>query len=283
MDRTKGIGSSDVPVIMGTVGSLATLYLQKIGELKPEETEVMRWGTVLEDVVAEEWSRRNGVPIRKPDAVPIQGPEDWIFASPDFFTEDGRILEIKTTSIWNIRKYSYQIPESYYYQVLWQMGVTGHRKAVVAALALDERRLYDWEVVFNEDDYQRIYQAARTFWFDHVLKRIPPPSLDGEQPVAGSSALATEEILQLIESYVALGREIAQLEEERELLKKGILAAMGRAETLVTRSGMIVARKSIVTTRRLDTRALQQAHPDIYEAFTQTTTYTRLTIPDLTP
>lgn len=280
MDRTRGIGSSDIPVILGLVpGSLMSLYLEKIGEQRTEETEIMRWGTVLETPIAEEWARRNERSIR-PGGGTYTGEEDWMLATPDFFDDQGRIVEVKTTSYWNVRRYGFSVPDPYYAQVTWQIGVVSKnmpvKRAVVVCFATDRRHLFEWEVEFNEEYFREIQEKARFFWFDHVVARRPPILPEDDVEPADGEVIATDDLIYMIEQYVAIGQEISMLQKDRELLKQGILAAMGPASIVKSKDGAVLARRTRVVQLRFDTKALSKDHPELYAKYLKEISYTTL-------
>ena len=71
--RRNGIGGSDAAAIMGLSPwrTAMDVWLEKTGEFTrdDEENEQMYWGTVLEAVVAEEFTRRTGLKTRRRNAI----------------------------------------------------------------------------------------------------------------------------------------------------------------------------------------------------------------------
>lgn len=66
--RRTGIGGSDVAAVLGLSAfrTPTDVYLDKIGEGKPQEvSESMHFGTILEDVVADEFARRTGMKVQR--------------------------------------------------------------------------------------------------------------------------------------------------------------------------------------------------------------------------
>lgn len=66
--RRTGIGGSDVAAVLGLSAfrTPTDVYLDKIGEGKPQEaTEAMHFGSLLEDIVAQEFSRRTGMKVQR--------------------------------------------------------------------------------------------------------------------------------------------------------------------------------------------------------------------------
>src|SRR5690606_15971722 len=91
--RSQGIGGSDIAAIVGVSpwDTPLSIYLRRVGELpEKEETEAMYWGTVLEEVVAQEYKRRHPeVQVRRVNAV-LQHPE-----TPYFLANIDREIRIK--------------------------------------------------------------------------------------------------------------------------------------------------------------------------------------------
>ena len=67
-ERKKGLGGSDASVVLGLNRrkSRMALFLEKTGQIEPPSAgERAYWGTVLEDIVAQEFVRRSGKKIRR--------------------------------------------------------------------------------------------------------------------------------------------------------------------------------------------------------------------------
>lgn len=147
--RRLGVGGSDVAAILGLskYKSPYQLWLDKTGrsDLEDSTIEPAYWGNMLEDIVAKEYAKRNGVKIQRVNAT-IRNPEhEWMIANidraivnPDIsgnvrikggkLTTD-RILECKTANqylakLWGDEQ-SEQVPDYYLTQVQWYMGNTG--------------------------------------------------------------------------------------------------------------------------------------------------------------
>ena len=67
--RTQGIGGSDVSIIAGInpFRSAYQLWLEKTGQAEPEEaeSEYAHFGTLLEPIVRNEFTRRTGIKVRQ--------------------------------------------------------------------------------------------------------------------------------------------------------------------------------------------------------------------------
>ncbi|MFH1500284.1 MAG: YqaJ viral recombinase family protein, partial [Verrucomicrobiota bacterium] len=105
--RRSGLGGTDVPRILGLAppgwGGEFAVWAEKTGQSGGiDETEAMRWGRLLEPVVAEEWARREDFTVQP--APFVRSAEQWLCGSPDFIVHDGDatvgVLEVKTSSAW---------------------------------------------------------------------------------------------------------------------------------------------------------------------------------------
>lgn len=101
--------------------------------------------------------------------------------------KDGRkgILEIKTTNVMSSRqkeKWNDRIPDNYYCQLMWYMGVTEFQFAKLKAQLRWEingevycqTRHYHIERADVEDDIRYLFQAAERFWNENVIKKQRP-------------------------------------------------------------------------------------------------------------
>src|SRR5206468_2944128 len=102
--RKTGLGSSDAAAVCGVnpYSSAAGVFLEKTGRL-PEvlETEPMRWGTKLEDVIAEAYAEQTGRAVVKAPANLRHETHGFMIANIDRETADSerKIVEIKNVSV----------------------------------------------------------------------------------------------------------------------------------------------------------------------------------------
>ena len=78
LDRSKGIGGSDVGIILGlsTFKTPYQLYLEKIGK-GPEDDKMspaQEWGHRLEPIIRNKFAENNGVKIEAPKTDEIYSP-----------------------------------------------------------------------------------------------------------------------------------------------------------------------------------------------------------------
>src|SRR5690606_23572356 len=179
--RSRGIGGSEIAAIAGVSpwDTPLSVYLRKIGELpEKDETEAMRWGRILEPVVAEEYKRRH--PDRRVERVNavLQHPEvPYFLANVDrrvFGDERGPgVLEVKTSSAWMAGRWREDCPDWVTCQVQWYLGVLGYSWATVAVLigGQDYREI---DIERDDEIIGYLQEIGHRFWREHVEKRVPP-------------------------------------------------------------------------------------------------------------
>lgn len=182
--RRNGIGGSDAGAIMGVSkwSSPLSVYMDKIGKsVEKEETEAMRQGTDLEPYVAERFVRymeeKEGrkVKVRRCNKILVHPDYPWMIANidRDIVGEDAG-LECKTASTMNRCDYAAgNIPETYYYQCLHYMAVTGASHWYLAVLQYS-RDFHVFDIPRNDDRIEMLIQAEEDFWNNHVLAKVPP-------------------------------------------------------------------------------------------------------------
>ncbi len=100
--RQHGLGGSDAPVVLGVspYKTAVELWQEKVGETQPanlDDVEVIEWGNRLEAVVAEAFSDRTGLKLRRRNQTLIDRREPFLLANIDREVV-GRpaVVEIKT-------------------------------------------------------------------------------------------------------------------------------------------------------------------------------------------
>lgn len=145
--RCMGIGGSDASVIAGVnrYRSVFQLWLEKTGQEEPQETdsEYTHFGTVLEPVVKQEFTRRTGLEVRSRRAVLQSSEYPFMLADLDgVIREDGKmcIFEAKTASAYKQEIWEEGVPPEYMFQIQHYMAVTGAEKTYIAALVIQSNQ-----------------------------------------------------------------------------------------------------------------------------------------------
>jgi predicted phage-related endonuclease len=89
------------------------------------------------------------------------------------------VIEAKTSSLasaWGPTDTN-QIPDHVLVQVQFQMGISGAKHAIVAALLSDYRlELRTYHIEFDEDMFNGLCEVVDSFWLHNVESRTPPES-----------------------------------------------------------------------------------------------------------
>lgn len=183
--RLTGIGSSDAPVACGVSPwrSQRELYLEKRGEGEPtEETEPMRFGSLLQPIVLAEFARRSGLAIEAEPPLIRSAAYPFMLAHLDA-RADGAVVEAKTARSgdgWGVIGSS-DIPLDYVIQTHHQMIVADVRLAFVPVLiAGSDFRVY--EVPFDPELAAMIVERESEFW--QRVQSADPPPIDADAPGA---------------------------------------------------------------------------------------------------
>lgn len=179
--RRQGIGASDVAAIVGVdpYKTPLDLYLEKKGLSDPvAETWPMWWGTALEPVLLQAYTKKTGREARPNGLTTFPHPKaKMLFATPDAFevlSKDG--VELKAPGSRQADKWgpeeTDEIPENYLTQVAVQMACT-ERPVWHVAAKLDHN-LAVYVVRRNLDLEESLIEAVRRFWKDHIEKGVPP-------------------------------------------------------------------------------------------------------------
>lgn len=281
LDRRTFIGGSDAPVILGLVGwkTRFELYQEKRGEKLPDdlsEVERVQWGIILEDVVAQMYTRKTGKKVRRVNNRIIDKACPFPRAAQvDRRIVGGGLLEIKTTDASQAAEWgpegTAEIPTHYYAQVQHQLAVTGEVHAEVAVLIGGNRmRLY---AVPRDDEFiAAMTEAEKAFWLC-VEAGTPPQPLtlvEANQRWGRGAAvevIGTTEDGRIAGELLTVKDQIKDLEKRADALElrlKESLRDLG--DTLIV-AGVPVATWKNQISKRLDGKALEEAYPQIAEAY----------------
>lgn len=289
--RRQGIGGSDAAAICGLDPWRGpySVWLDKVEGTGQEESEAMRWGLLLEDVVAGEFERRCGHLVVDRQQRRIHPQREWMRATIDGLVADGEgsilgLYEGKCSA--QISDWQHGVPERYQLQVQHNLEVCGLDRAWVAVL-LRGNELRWFEVARDDEVIAALLQIEEVFW-RRVEARTPPP-VDGSEATATAlrsafrtSEPAAVELPPAVAELVAERQAAAELkraaEERMRAAENALMAALGDAE-VGTHEGRVIVTWRSVERSTLDTKALAAAHPEIAAAFTRPSRYRRLGFP----
>lgn len=293
--RRTGLGGSDVSAILGMNKwkSPIAVYLDKIGQAPEEElsSEAAYWGTKQESLVAEEFSLRTGLKIRKRNAILRHPKYPWMLANVDrLIVGQDEGLECKTASEYLKNEWKDdQVPSAYLLQCQHYMSVCDFNAWWIAVLIGGNKFQYK-RIERDEEIISLLIEKERDFWENHVLKQIPP-EFDG-------SDVSTELLTKMYpeskpDSEIDLSSEadnlidgllLAKEDEKRatEIVKEyenKLKGMIGEYETGRTNSHLVTWKN--FTSNRIDSKALSKDYPDIYQKYTKPSTSRRFGIKTL--
>lgn len=284
LQRGTYLGGGDAAAILGVSPWRTPLavYLDKVGDewSASEESEPMRWGLLLEPVVAEEYSRRTG---RKLSAGEVEctHPVHPFLAGHIDRTVDGdpdRIVEIKTAgrgAEWG-EELSDDLPAHYLAQVTHYLAISGAKVCDVAVLiGGQDFRVYTVER--DEDLVRMLVDAEVRFWNEHIQARVPPAPITNEEAGrawrerVGSRVVATDATLALLRELKELREAIKLQEGARDALELALKTTLTEASELVDAAGKTLVTWKEQTTKRVDVTTLRENMPEIAKQFTRET------------
>lgn len=241
--RKTAIGSSDAPAVLGLNPWKTALhvFLDKTTDIQQPDNERMRWGRLLEDVVATRYAEETGAEVIAPEKMIEFHPKHrFLSASIDRYVRlDGKlkILECKTTrqigDAWG-PPHTDQVPPYYLAQVMHQLLVTGMDEADLAVL-IGGQDFQIYTIQKNPEMIERMLAIYCDFW--EKVDTKDPPSPDWDHP-------ETPEIIKLIYREVVPGATVPiaddGLEEFSQYQESKKLAAKAQAQVEYWRSRLLV-------------------------------------------
>lgn len=290
-ERKKGIGGSDASAILGfnPWKSAFELYIDKTSDHVEEiDNEAIHWGNVLEDVVAEEFTRRTGKKVRRRNQTFRHKKYDFMHANIDRdVVGEKALLECKTTNVFNVDAWEgEQIPPAYMCQVQHYMAVLDYEKAYIAVLIGGQK--FVWKEIARDDEFiELMIEQLSHFWNEHVLKGVPP-EIDGSRSASEllnkmypedngeTITLQSDDAEMLIEAIESIKSDVKEKKALQKEYENKLKLMIGDATMGVT-PRFEVSNKTI-TSNRLDSRKLRKELPDIAEKYTNESKYRRMTI-----
>lgn len=253
-ERRLGIGGSDVPIIFG-LSKYKTpyqLFLEKIGVYSDsgEMTQQQYWGTILEPVILQEYSRRNAIDVETVNTV-VHPLYPFMRANLDgFVAEKNMVIEVKCANGFMAKEWgepgSDKIPLPYLLQVAHYCACTNADGACIVVLigGSDYREFYykrDMELEL------KVIKECLKFW-EGVENKIEPELVDISdlklkypEAVPLKKIKATPNDLEKYILLMELSSEIKTKTATQENYKKDIMKTMGDAEVLELESGEQIA------------------------------------------
>ncbi|MGG1339694.1 lambda-exonuclease family protein [Bacillus toyonensis] len=290
--RKAGIGGSDAAAIAGLNkwSSPIGVYYDKTSETVKDQlpSEAAYFGNVLEEIVADEFSKRTNIKVRICNAI-LQHPEyPWMLANVDRLVVGEKVgLECKTASEYLKKEWEgEEIPASYLLQCQHYMAVTGYKAWWIAVLIGGNKFIYK-KIERDEDIIQYLIDIEKDFWLNHVEKGIPP-MFDGSESsstllkemypdsVEDSEVELGNEVELLIEARDQVDKEIKVLEEQKTEYENKIKAKLGSNEIGKTENYKISWKTQ--TSNRIDSKRLKEEQPELYKQYSKESKSRKFTV-----
>lgn len=285
--RTKGIGGSDIGAICGVspFTSARQVYFNKTGQfeeaLKPGAAAVerMKWGHLLEPIVADEFASRTGKKLVEVGATFAHKDFPWMRANVDrlIVDDDGKpygVLECKTTSEYNNEEWeSGDILLSYIYQLNWYLHILDLEYGAFACL-VGGNKFYYYDVFRNDELIgNTLLPAARHFWYENVLKLVEPELQATDTEYANTTYAKAEKNSELImdgDVENELARTVVECKKQIKELTATMEEAQNRLKDRLQEHELGYTQDYTVkwsprTQTRVDTEMLKRDFPEVYE------------------
>jgi putative phage-type endonuclease len=288
--RKKGIGGSDVSAIAGMNRwkSPIEVWMEKVGQLEPKELgEAAYWGTVLEDIVAKEYSKRSGLKVQRRNAILQHPKHEFMLANVDRMIHDvdrGKgILECKTAGEYKKGEWEEDnIPEEYALQVHHYLAVTGLQFARIAVL-IGGNKFEIRDIERDEEIVDYLTKIESDFW--QLVKSGTAPEMDGSQsasdllkimyPNSNSSSIELPYSGQMVEDFLRLQEMEKEIKLRKDEVANKLKNQIGENELAYT-SDHKLSWKSL-TTKRFDTEKFKLSNAELYNQFINETNSRRFT------
>ncbi|MDD3930127.1 MAG: YqaJ viral recombinase family protein [Sphaerochaeta sp.] len=280
--RRKYIGGSDAAAVLGLSkwSSPLSVYADKLGLVpEREDNEAMRQGRDLEDYVAQRFSEKTGLKVRRENHIIVNDEVPFMAANIDrriVGVDEG--LECKTTSVYNKTDFEGgDVPKEYYVQCVHYLAVTRYRRWHLAVLVLN-KGFYTFTIDRNDIEIDALIALEKKFYDEHIVVQIPPEPEEGDSellstlyPHSNDGFVPLQHISATLKELASCKAQAKMLDGTIKTLENFVKQALGDASQ--GSDGTYKVSWTERSTTRLDSKALQKAMPDIYAQFSTTNSY----------
>jgi putative phage-type endonuclease len=319
MVRKTGIGGSDAAAIvgLGKYATSLDVYLDKTTPTVEETrtTKVMDRGNILEPFVKSLFERKTGWRVEIPSETQRNPEYPFMLANLDGLLPSERALaEFKTAAYTSKTKEEWgeegtdEIPKHYLIQVAHYASVMDADMVHIGVLFGDEKLFQSYRALhtlstetdhpLSSDDLEtlkcdfRVYTYKRHadltkklinkekfFWFDHVVKKVPPcPQAGCVEDFLKAYPLATDRVVKVsdvdlakVQKLADIKQQIKALEEREERAKTDVLNLFGDASLIFGPDDSPLATWKNKNITRFDKTSFAKEHPHLCDTFTKTT------------
>ena len=268
------VGASEVSSIMGCNDwkNIIDLAIEKMQPpIVREQNDAMKRGTWLESGLITAAQEELNLQVETPEVMYLNGR---LIATLDGLADDGRLIECKTTTKWVANEQC--LPE-WYWQAQAQMYCSGAE--LVTFVVLDRQlRISMFNVERHNNDIELMVERVTAFCESIDADKLPEDvplnyaqvSLLHPQP-SGELELDSAS-LSLIMEWNAAKAALKELEQLEAKLKDQLANLMRDHETASVDGQKVLTFKA-QSTSRFDSKAFNDAHPDMAKQFSKTTSF----------
>ena len=284
--RNDSIGGSEAAAIVGMNPwkSEYTLWLEKTGQSQQEdisENECVHFGTILEQVVADEFCRREGKKVRKCGLFRCNKYPFMTASFDRLLVGEDAGLECKTSNAFKREEWDEgEIPPNYYVQCQHYMLVSGLPRWYIACL-IGGNHFVSWVVERNDDDIAALEQAEIAFW-DKVQRHIMP-EVDGSESSTDSlkkmykggqaePVMLPQESMDLLKRLDELKALKSDIDSQTKDIQNKLCAMLGDNEIGIIGEGdneRKVTWKTVNGRVTIDSKKLKKDLPDVFEKYSK--------------
>ena len=277
-ERKNYLGGTDLSAIAGLnpYRTALDVYLDKTSDdIACETSPAMRWGNLLEDVVAKAYSEDTGQTIEIEPNTIYHPSMKFLGANIDRWVGDKEyVLECKTAGFTRGKEWGEvgtdQIPESYLIQCAFYASICDVPKVDIAVLiAGQDFRIYTYNR--NKDLEDKIIKIGVNFWHNHIEKRIPPKCVNTRETFNlflqsnHHEIVAESNIMEKWEQLKSLKEEESRIQSTIEKLKTDIQEFMRDYDVLIDNNGNVIATWKNSTPRSFfDLKRFKDEAKDLY-------------------
>jgi putative phage-type endonuclease len=258
-ERGQVIGGSDAAAIVGASPYRGPLdvYLEKRGLVTVEESEPMRWGTLLEPVIRDEWAQRKGLAIVTTDETFRHRDHPWCVAHPDALLADRSAgVEIKAIGEWRAKELTTAAGSEplfeHYCQVQHYMEVMAIPAWWIVYL-IGGNRLVDFDVPRDPAFGAWLVGKERAFYEERLTVGVAPSHAESADAAAALRVMypqhvppvlldPTPELRAACERLRLATERACEAEREETAAKADVMALLGEAEGVAYERGRITWR-----------------------------------------
>lgn len=277
--RKLGLGGSDMSAVLGVNNwrSPLDVWLDKTSDtIEEKESEPMYWGTILEDIVAQEFAKRTGYKVRNNNFTLQSEEYPYLLANIDreiVGVDAG--LECKTANAFKADEWQGDsVPDSYYIQCQHYMAVTGKSSWWIAALIGGNTFVYK-EIKRNEEVIKAIVDTGREFWNLVETKTMPAPD-DSKacsealkklyQQSNGKAIELPAEYGNAVIDYLKIKDQLTELESQKRGIEN-LLKDYMKDNEKATVGDRVVSWKTTKPRATFDSKTFKVDYPDLYEQY----------------